>query len=792
MTIQKFLLLATALPCLLFVNSAWKLSAQEIPVVLDDRMELTLFAAEPDIVTPTGATFDAKGRLLVIESHTHQRPEEYEGPESDRIRIVEDRDGDGKADRFRTFFEGTEATMSIRRGPDNWIYVATRAKIFRIRDTDHDDIADEQQTIVYLETKGNYPHNGLCSLVPDVNGYLYFGMGENLGEAYRMIGTDGSTQRGSGEGGIFRCDLDGGKLTRIATGFWNPFGICIDTHGRIFAVGNDADARPPSRLVQIVETGDYGFQYRYGRSGIHPLQAWDGELPGTLPMVSGTGEAPCELVIYNGKLVTGSWGDFRVERYELIPVGASFRARREIVVQGDENFRPVAFAEASDGSLFFTDWVDKSYPVHGKGRIWRLAWKEQPATQHVPPLSDVEKRAQAASRTVDWEAVDSEDRFLRQFAVAGLAHSSELEAITLDELDGANQRLGLLQALRWKTDHALGQPLSPPVAKLRRALADNHPVVRLFAVRWVADAEIKQLRDDVCQQIEQFFNITPGLFQASIAALEYLDSGTTTFDPENTLKYLVRTLDNDQYSPEIQAMALSMIPIQEVGEALSLDVLKKLVKSDNVRLRREAIRSLVLSDVREKRDILVEIVRNPDIDSAAASDALFGIAKRNWPTVTNHPAVDNEKAWMDQVGTGGDKDRGWRVFNGMGKVNCAKCHAVQGRGGTIGPDLTGIASRTSRRDVLNSILRPGREMAPRFVPTVMVTEEGKTLTGLWQGHDTEGKLEWFLDSTGTRFSVDPDKIEERRASQTSIMPDDLHEGLTVGQIRDLLAFLEDE
>ena len=362
-------------------------TAQQTPVVLDDRMQLELFAAEPDIVTPTGASFDQQGRLLVIESHTHQRPSDYVGPESDRIRIVEDSNGDGKADRFRTFFAGTEHTMSVRGGPENWIYVATRAKIFRIRDTDGDDRADQEETLVQLESQGRYPHNGLSGLALDGNGNLYFGMGENLGAPYRMIGSDGTAQRGSGEGGVFRCELTGKNLTRIATGFWNPFGICIDPHGRIFAVGNDADSRPPSRLVQIVETGDYGFQYKYGRSGIHPLQAWNGELPGTLPMVTGTGEAPCELVVHNGRLITGAWGDFRVERYELVPVGASFQARREIVVQGDENFRPVAFTEAPDGSLYFTDWVDKSYPVHGKGRIWRLSWKEKVTAHSVPGLS---------------------------------------------------------------------------------------------------------------------------------------------------------------------------------------------------------------------------------------------------------------------------------------------------------------------------------------------------------------------------------------------------------------------
>src|SRR5947209_11724677 len=81
------------------------------PRAADDRLRVDLFAAAPDIVQPVSLDFDARGRLLVIESHTHFRPPNYKGPQFDRIRVLEDTDGDGKADRFTTFFEGTTATM---------------------------------------------------------------------------------------------------------------------------------------------------------------------------------------------------------------------------------------------------------------------------------------------------------------------------------------------------------------------------------------------------------------------------------------------------------------------------------------------------------------------------------------------------------------------------------------------------------------------------------------------------------------------------------------------------------
>src|SRR5713101_3346284 len=107
----------------------------DVPKAHDPQLVVELFAASPDIVHPIGLAFDKKGRLLVIESHTHFPPEGYHGPKGDRIRVLEDTDGDGKADRFTTFFEGTRKSMSIAAHPDGSIYLATRNEILRLTDT---------------------------------------------------------------------------------------------------------------------------------------------------------------------------------------------------------------------------------------------------------------------------------------------------------------------------------------------------------------------------------------------------------------------------------------------------------------------------------------------------------------------------------------------------------------------------------------------------------------------------------------------------------------------------------
>ena len=127
------------------------------PKLSDPRLTVELVAAAPDIVHPIAVDFDAKGRLLVIESHTHFAPRDYKGPKFDRIRMVDPSLG-ARARKFTTFFEGTRHTMDLAVHPDGSVYIATRNEILRLRDTKNSGVADEKARLVFLDTKGDYPH----------------------------------------------------------------------------------------------------------------------------------------------------------------------------------------------------------------------------------------------------------------------------------------------------------------------------------------------------------------------------------------------------------------------------------------------------------------------------------------------------------------------------------------------------------------------------------------------------------------------------------------------------------
>jgi putative heme-binding domain-containing protein len=264
--------------------------------------------------------------------------------------------------------------------------------------------------------------------------------------------------------------------------------VAIDACGRVFAVDNDPDSLPPCRLLHIVAGGNYGYRYRNGRKGVHPFTAWNGELPGTLPMVAGTGEAPSGLIAYEsdnlpadyvGTLLSTSWGDHRIEQFRLEPRGASFRSVSKPIVAGDENFRPVGIALAPDGSLYISDWVSRSYEVHGKGRVWRLS---------------AVGAAQTSRPTDPMFAIESKHAPLRERAARQLAQNAKgqavLERIAADD--------GSAEAIRALCVRALGAAgRSDALASIARR--DRSPGVRAATVRGLkADQIDAELLSDDC------------------------------------------------------------------------------------------------------------------------------------------------------------------------------------------------------------------------------------------------------------------------------------------------------
>lgn len=801
------------------------LPAVETPRLLDADWQISRITSEPELVTPVGCCFDEQGRLVVIECHTHFPPDEYDGPKQDRIYVFDDSDADGVLDRKRLFYEGGWATMGVCRLPDGWLAVASRSEVIRIRDADGDGTAEQHETLVSLETEQTYPHNGLTGLTVGPEQWLYIGQGENMGDRYELVAADGSKQVGGGEGGnLYRCRFDGSDLQRYATGLWNPFGLHFDHAGRLWMVGNDPDAMPPCRLLQIVAAGDYGFQFRFGRAGTHPLQSWNGELPGTLPMVAGTGEAPCAVVSHGDRLWVSSWGDNRIETYQLVPQGASWTSQTEVVVQGDANFRPVGMAVASDGSIYVTDWVDRSYPVHRKGRLWRLSRKPEsgPIEGEIPDASETElqlRRLQSDASVTNSQrltALDDDDPFVRQAAVAGLIESGQLATIGRDDATSPWQRVGLITAWRWM-ELASSERVTPSTRKewIDWGLRDDSLDVVMTAMRWATERGLAEYLDSVRGLLDRPL-LSPRNFAAVMASIAYLETGSASGarrDPPRE-RLLHQYAAKELHPASNRALAVRMLP-PEAEQPSSDELVEWVTRQHDRELGIEVVRLLAERNDGRSLDALSSIAAAESLPIATRADAASGLAKnagqyaallnrlaeprqpqelrdevkrvlRRSPNQQARPAHDDLDGWSALVAEGGDAHAGRRVFF---RTTCANCHAYLGRGATTGPDLSALRGQMTAQRLMESILHPSKEIGPLYVPWRVLTVDGRVLTGLKLDASGVGKSLKFQGADGIIFDVQLEDIDQQEPIRQSIMPTGLEETMSIQELRDLSAFL---
>ncbi len=386
-----FLLLVLAVPRTL----PGQMSAQEELRTLrtPPGVKVELFASEPLITNPAAIDVDTHGRVWVAEIRHYRR-----GPKkpSDSIKVLEDTDGDGRADRVTVFATGLLAPMSICVAGSK-VYVATSPDLWVFEDRDGDLRADGPPRKL-LTGFGGYNHDhGAHSLVlgPDHKWWMAHG---DLG--FDVRGTDGSHIKYRW-GAVIRGELDGSQLELVAWNFRNPYEVAIDSFGRAFLSDNDNDGNFSVRICWIMPGGNYGW---YGRPpmllsqrdlllppGVPFRQAWHfrGHVPGHVPgtLVTGFG-SPCGMCVYEGDAFEPAWRgapwhadagprEVRVYPHRRRGFGMEASVRNLMTTTGDKYFRPTDVCVAPDGSVFVSDWYDAVVGGHAyndpdRGRIFRL------------------------------------------------------------------------------------------------------------------------------------------------------------------------------------------------------------------------------------------------------------------------------------------------------------------------------------------------------------------------------------------------------------------------------------
>jgi quinoprotein glucose dehydrogenase len=509
---------------------------------LPKGVEASVWAAEPLLANPVSFSFDETGRCYVAETFrlghgvTDDRghmdwldddmasrtvadrvamykkyakdrfTKDYE-TEHERVKLVWDSTGAGKADKATVFADGFHhaadglgAGVLARQGN---VYYTCIPDLWLLKDTKGAGRADVKKSLatgfgVHVAFIGHDMHG--LRMGPD--GKLYFSIGDR--------GLNVTTQEGRhlfnpDSGAVLRCDPDGSHLEVVATGLRNPQELAFDAYGNLFTVDNNSDSGDRARLVYVVEGGDSGWRtgYQYGsdmsdRGPFNAEKVWHlppAEQPAYIvPPLAHITSGPSGLCFNYGATALperyrdhfficdfhGSSTGSGVYSFAVKPKGAAFE-----VADGHQcvwNILATDCEFGPDGGLYVSDWIE-GWGLTGKGRIYRFA---DPEAAKKPAVAEVKKLLAEGFYKSNEELaklLEHPDQRVRLEAQFALVERGGKEAETLaDVAEHSKNRLARLHAV-W----GMGQMYYSRGAgrELRKLLKDGDAEVRAQAARGV-------------------------------------------------------------------------------------------------------------------------------------------------------------------------------------------------------------------------------------------------------------------------------------------------------------------
>jgi putative membrane-bound dehydrogenase-like protein len=397
--------------------------------IMDDRLELTLFASEPMLTNPTNMDIDDRGRVWITEAYNYRNQLNPKNPvktEGDRILILEDTNGDGKADKSTVFYQGTDINAALGIAVfGNKVFVSVSPHVFVFTDEDGDDIPDKKE-VLFTGIGGVQHDHGMHAFTFGPDGKLYFNYGnEGKGLHYadgspildplgRPVNSETAPYQ---EGMVFRCDPDGSNPEILAWNFRNNYEVAVDSYGRMWQSDNDDDGNRSTRINYVMDYGNYGFKdemtkadWRSRRINMEDSvwqQHWHLNDPGVIPnLVQTYAGSPTGIIVYEGKLLPTEYqnqvihadaGPNVIRMYPVKTSGAGFTGESVSILDGNKRdnwFRPSDLTVAPDGSIFISDWYDPGVGGHAlgdleKGRIYRLAPKKSKYKVRPPDYSSI-------------------------------------------------------------------------------------------------------------------------------------------------------------------------------------------------------------------------------------------------------------------------------------------------------------------------------------------------------------------------------------------------------------------
>ena len=724
--------------------------------------------------------------------------------------------------------------------------------LYRCKDTKGDDSYDDVEFL--REWQGGSGEHGSHGLVLGSDNMLYAVCGNftavptdlvdssphrNYADDLALPRMEDGNGFGAGAkppgGYVARMDLDGKNIEMFSAGQRNTYDIGFNADGELFGFDSDMEwdwGTPWYRPVHVfhsVRGGDNGFREGTAK---WPEYYADG-LPQTATIgigcptgvVFGTGST--FPVKYQKAFYICDWTYGRLMAVHLTPDGASYKGTFENFVapkslKGKGGRTPLNLTDVvigDDGSMYFT--------IGGRGTQASLFRVTYTGDDTAAPLaaSDLQNKigadardlrrklesfnVQADSATVEfaWPHLNSSDRYIRYAARMAIERNpvEDWQTKALEEKHPDAAFTALLSLARLgtvETQPALFSALaSIPLAGLSEEQVLNKlRVIEVSLARQgipngdiaklvVADvdplypAKSESMNRELCQIL-----LALNAPDAVAKTIGLLKAASTQ---EEQLTYAVHLRNvKTGWNDELRRTYLAWY-----NEGVSNEHPARVIKwfeEAGIRFNDGASFPNFLAHAHEEAKFTMtpdEIIKLADL--LASYDVLHPAKQPYVPG----PPRDLVKEWatadlqplLDKISSGRDFGRGKKVFN---DAQCIACHRYGDQGGAVGPDLTAVATRFKRQDLLEASTEPSKVLSEQYMNTAIETTAGQVITGRIVEETDERVVLRPIPLQPETVTVQKSEIESRQLSKTSPMPAGLLNTFTQEEILDLLAYME--
>jgi putative heme-binding domain-containing protein len=714
--------------------------------------EIQLFADEkqfPEIANPVQLGFDNKGRLWVSTMPSYPQWRPGDPKPSDKLVILEDTSGDGRADKCTVFYDKLHCPTGFAFF-NGGVLVVDQPRLIFLKDTDGDDKAD---VVVHLLDgwATDDTHHTVGAFEQSHGGLLHMLEGVAMSTT---VETPWGPFRNMASPGAYVLEPKTLRIRHFVTpGYGNPWCYVFDEWNQGI-VGDGTGAQ------QHWDTPLSGAQFG-GRQGLNPIFNTEGMRPVVGSDFLVTRQFPDDVqrqFIY--ACVINMNG---IPRWTITDDGAGFRGQRvkhadgqpfDLLKSTDKHFRPVDPQIGPDGALWFGDWANPlighmQYSQrdpnrdHQHGRIYRLVYKNKPlltpVTQFGKPAAEVMEQV----REYEWRTRERARRELHNRPAHEVLPIVAAWASRLNPNEPEYDRL-LCEALWVQQGHHAVDP-----SLLKKALSAKTPNARAAAVRILADE-----RERLPHALETF----------KAMALD---------DNLRVRTEAVRALS---FYPTADAVEAVLAAVKGTNDYWLSYTAQHALGANEPVWRTSYLTGKLAAGNPEGQTLLDRIIAGNRAGAAAVPHlkVLLG--------TTDASNARRAEAMSELAKMPGNARNGREVF----RRTCIACHKLGEEGQDYGPSMDKVATRLSRYKLVESIIDPNAEVDPKYLTTQIQTLDGMSISGLLVKETKEALT--IFDGKETKVIL-VDDIEDRKTIKQSSMPEGLAGGLAPVEFLDLIEFL---